>query len=42
LEPINTRTVSSRADAREKGALRTLAPGESAEYDLTFRFRRIH
>ncbi len=41
LEPMNTRTVSSRADAREKGALHTLAPGESAHYDLTFRFQRI-
>lgn len=41
LEPMNTRTVTSRADAREHDALRTLAAGATASYDLTFRFDRV-
>lgn len=41
LEPMNTRTTTSRAHARETGVLRTLGPREMAEYDLTFRFERI-
>ncbi|WP_206477512.1 aldose 1-epimerase family protein [Microbacterium sp. KRD172] len=40
LEPMNTRTVTSRAHARETGVLRMLRPRESAAFDLTFRFER--
>ena len=38
IEPINTRTVTSRADAREKDALKLLAPGESVTYSLIYSF----
>jgi hypothetical protein len=38
IEPMNTRTVTSRADAREKDSLRFLAPGESVTYSLTYSF----
>jgi hypothetical protein len=40
LEPMNTRTVTSRADARSSGSLRTLRPGQSVTYQLTFAFER--
>jgi hypothetical protein len=40
LEPMNTRTVTSRADARSSGSLRTLVPGQSVTYELTFTFER--
>lgn len=40
LEPMNTRTVTSRADARAEDALVTLSPGESAAYRLRFSFER--
>jgi hypothetical protein len=40
LEPMNTRTVTSRADARAADALSILAPGESAAYRLRFSFER--
>ncbi len=38
LEPMNTRTVVSRAEARRQGALQFLQPGQSVTYQLSFGF----
>jgi hypothetical protein len=41
IEPANTPAVLGRAAAREAGRLPVLAPGESVNYSLAFRLRRV-
>lgn len=41
IEPINTRTVTSRAHAREAGSLKSLAAKESITYTLKYSFDRL-
>ena len=41
LEPSNCPGVHGRAATREAGELPSLAPGETAEYEITFTFSRL-
>ena len=36
VEPVNTSAMEGRADARAKGVLLELEPGESRKYSITF------